>query len=143
MSLAHPLVAIMRLSLKRLKFQVSQAQLSGVQECRSDASLRSVDDSVACIVKTIVYTPASYTPATSLLAKLELKSLMFLSLDIACLDSVLFGCCRKLLRSYFDWFYHELRYIVAAHIVLVEHRVFLRYGKSLVVFALFIYISDI
>ena len=113
---AHPLAAIMRLSLKRLKFQVSQAQLSGVQECRSDASL---------------------------LAKLELRSLMFLSLDIACLDSVLFGCCRKLLRSYFDWFYHEFRYIVAAHIVLVEHRVFLRYGKSLVVFALFIHISDI
>ena len=53
---AHPLVAIMRLSLKRLKFQVSQAQLSGVQECRSDASLRSVDDSVACIVETIFYT---------------------------------------------------------------------------------------
>ena len=54
-----------------LYIQVSQAQLSGVQECRSDASLRSVDDSAACIVETIVYTPTSYTPATSLLAKLE------------------------------------------------------------------------
>ena len=33
-----------------LYIQVSQAQLSGVQECRSDASLRSVDDSDACMV---------------------------------------------------------------------------------------------
>ena len=41
---------------------ISKVQLSGVQECRSDASLRSADDSAACIVETIVYTPTSYTP---------------------------------------------------------------------------------
>ena len=66
--------------------QVSQAQLSGVQECRSDASLRSVDDSndydasstfvytptlLPSTLLSIVYTPTSYTPDTSLLAKLE------------------------------------------------------------------------
>ena len=30
--------------------QLLQVQLSGVQECRSDASLRSVNDSAACMV---------------------------------------------------------------------------------------------
>ena len=45
-----------------LYIQVSQAQLSGVQECRSDASLRSIDDSAACIVETIIYTPTLLPP---------------------------------------------------------------------------------
>ena len=42
--------------------------LLGVEECRSDAALRSVDECAACmvsscfIVETIVYTPAFYTP---------------------------------------------------------------------------------
>ena len=44
--------------------------------CRSEGSTvlcamglrRSADDSAACIVETIVYTPTSYTPVTSLRA---------------------------------------------------------------------------
>ena len=51
---------------------------------RSDASLRSVNECATCIVKAIVYTPASYTPnthtpkATSPLAKVELLILLYI-----------------------------------------------------------------
>ena len=39
--------------------QVSQAQLPGVQECRSDASLRSVDDSDACMVSFVYHSQSN------------------------------------------------------------------------------------
>ena len=42
-----------------LYIQVSQAQLSGVQECRSDASLRSVDDSDACMVSFVYHSQSN------------------------------------------------------------------------------------
>ena len=54
------------------------------QGYRSDASLRSVNECATCIVKAIVYTPASYTPnthtpkATSPLAKVELLILLYI-----------------------------------------------------------------
>ena len=67
-----------------LYIQVSQAQLSGVQECRSDASLRSVDDSAACMVCFVCHRQSyclhscllhSYTPKNTLQQLLYLRKL--------------------------------------------------------------------